>query len=110
MYMGIPELWSLVVLAFVTVGFVSTRRYVRSITAIAAGVFIGLIGVDVNNVPRFTGGWRYIEDGVQILPFVAGLFAIPELWDGWVKRKQTITHKKFKRIHTGHMAGHNGHW
>jgi len=96
MYMGIPELWALVLLAFVTVGFVSTRRYVRSTLAIVLGVFIGLVGVDVNNVPRFTMGWRYLEDGVQILPFVAGLFAIPELWDGWFNRKKTTTIQKDK--------------
>ena len=91
--MGIPELWALVLLAFVTVGFVSTRKYVRSTLAIVLGVIIGLVGVDVNNVPRFTMGWRYLEDGVQILPFVAGLFAIPELWDGWFKRKATTSLK-----------------
>jgi TctA family transporter len=38
-------------------------------------------------------GWRYLEDGVQILPFVAGLFAIPELWNGWFNRKKTTTIK-----------------
>ena len=38
-------------------------------------------------------GWRYLEDGVQILPFVAGLFAIPELWNGWSNRKKTTTIK-----------------
>ena len=93
MYMGIPELWALVLLAFVTVGFVSTRKYVRSTLAIVLGVTIGLVGVDVNNVPRFTMGWRYLEDGVQILPFVAGLFAIPELWNGWFNRKKTTSIK-----------------
>jgi TctA family transporter len=36
-------------------------------------------------------GWRYLEDGIQILPFVAGLFAIPELWEGWFNRKKTTT-------------------
>src|SRR6056300_1456504 len=91
MYMGIPELWALVVLAFVTVGFLSTKNYIRSILAIILGVVIGLVGVDANNVPRFTMGCRYLEDGVQILPFVAGLFAIPELWKGWFERKQTAT-------------------
>ena len=70
LYMGIPELWGLVLLAFVTVGFVSTRRYVRSVIAIGIGIFLGLVGVDINNVPRFTGGWRYLEDGIQLLPFV----------------------------------------
>ena len=93
MYMGIPELWALVLLAFVTVGFVSTKKYVRSALAIVLGVTIGLVGVDVNNVPRLTMGWRYLEDGVQILPYVAGLFAIPELWNGWFTRKQTATIK-----------------
>ena len=105
MFMGIPELWALVILAFVTVGFVSTRKYVRSILAIALGIFVGLIGVDVNNVPRFTAGWRYLEDGVQILPFVAGLFAIPELWEGWVKRKQTISHKNLQGSTKGILQG-----
>jgi putative tricarboxylic transport membrane protein len=87
--MGIPELWALVLLAFVTVGFVSTRRYVRSVIAISIGIFLGLVGVDINNVPRFTAGWRYLEDGIQLLPFVAGLFAVPELWEGWRNRKHT---------------------
>tara|TARA_B100000674_G_scaffold498184_1_gene535149 strand:- start:1182 stop:2618 length:1437 start_codon:yes stop_codon:yes gene_type:complete len=96
MYMGIPELWAVVLFAFVTVGFVSTKKYVRSCIAIALGVWFGLVGVDVNNVPRYTGGWRYLEDGIQILPFVAGLFAIPELWDGWINRKQTMLNKKLE--------------
>ena len=93
MYMGIPELWAIVLFAFVTVGFVSTKKYVRSCLAIALGIWFGLVGVDVNNVPRFTMGWRYLEDSIQILPFVAGLFAVPELWDGWFKRKQTAVQK-----------------
>ncbi len=96
MYMGIPELWALVLLAFVTVGFVSTKKYMRSICAIVLGVTLGLVGVDVNNVPRFTMDWRYLEDGIQILPFVAGLFAVPEMWEGWRKRKQTAQHKNLK--------------
>ena len=96
MYMGIPELWALVLLAFVTVGFISTKKYVRSVCAIIFGITLGLVGVDVNNVPRFTLGWRYLEDGIQILPFVAGLFAVPEMWEGWRKRKQTAQHKNLK--------------
>jgi len=89
MYMGIPELWALVVLAFVTVGFVSTKSWFRSIIAIALGITLGLVGVDVNNVPRFTLGWRYLEDGIQLLPFVAGLFAVPELLASWRKGDAT---------------------
>ena len=105
MYMGIPELWALVVMAFVTVGFLSTKNYFRSILAIVLGVVIGLVGVDANNVPRFTMGWRYLEDGVQILPFVAGLFAVPEMWEGWRKRKQTVEAKALKGSWNGILQG-----
>ena len=87
--MGIPELWALVLLAFVTVGFVSTKNWIRSIIAIVLGITLGLVGVDVNNVPRFTLGWRYLEDGIQLLPFVAGLFAIPELLSSWKRGDAT---------------------
>ena len=105
MYMGIPELWALVVLAFATVGFLSTRNYFRSILAIVLGVAIGLVGVDANNVPRLTLGWRYLEDGIQILPFVAGLFAVPELWEGWRKRKQTVDPSQLKGSWSGIVLG-----
>lgn len=90
LYFGIPELWAFTILALATVGFVSSRWWVRSLIAIAAGVLFGMVGVDPNtNESRFTLGWFYLEDGIQLMPVVAGLFAIPEIFDGMVKRKRT---------------------
>lgn len=77
--LGIPELWGFTVLAFVTVGFVSSKYWVRSLLALAVGIWMGLIGYDVNASARWTFGWEYLLDGIQIMPFVAGLFAIPEI-------------------------------
>ena len=86
MILGIPELWAFSVLALCTVGFVSNKYWVRSIIAIALGLFIGSIGVDPNtNSDRFTFGWDYLADGVQLMVFVAGLFAIPEMLEGFTK-------------------------
>ena len=49
-----------------------------------------MIGVDPNtNADRFTGGIEYLGAGVQLLPLVAGLFAIPELLDGLKNRNNT---------------------
>jgi TctA family transporter len=49
-------------------------------------LFIGSIGVDPNtNSDRFTMGWDYLADGVQLMTFVAGLFAIPEMLEGFAK-------------------------
>ena len=83
MILGIPELWAFTVLALATVGFVSTKHWGRSLVALAFGLYLGFIGVDpATNSDRFTMGWGYLADGIQLMPFVAGLFAIPELLDG----------------------------
>ena len=83
MILGIPELWAFTVLALATVGFVSTGYWLRSIVAIVIGLMLGLVGVDpATNAPRMTMGWFYLQDGIQLMPVVAGLFAVPELLAG----------------------------
>jgi len=90
MIFGVPELWAFTLLALVTVTFVSNRWWVRGLIAFGVGIFIGMIGVDPNtNADRWTGGWEYLGAGVQLLPMIAGLFAIPELIDGLARRRNT---------------------
>ena len=90
MILGVPELWAFTVLALATVGFVSSRWWVRSLIAITVGLLLGLVGVDpTNNADRWTMGWEYLGDGIQLMPLVAGLFAIPELVDGLKNRFTT---------------------
>lgn len=90
MIFGVPELWAFTVLALATVGFLSNRYWFRTILAIAFGILIGLVGVDPeNNEPRFTMGWFYLEDGIQIMAVAAGLFAIPELTKGLFTKTST---------------------
>ena len=92
MIFGVPELWAFTVLALATVGFLSNKYWFRTILAIALGILIGLVGVDPeNNEPRFTMGWFYLEDGVQIMAVAAGLFAIPELTKGLFTKTSTAT-------------------
>ena len=92
MIFGIPELWAFVMLALATVGFVSSKFWVRSMIAIAIGCFIGLIGMDPETASdRYTFGWSYLADSVQIMPFVAGLFAVPEIVKGLFGNKTVAT-------------------
>lgn len=89
MVFGIPELWGFVMLALATVGFISSKYWVRSLIAICIGCFIGLIGMDpYTAADRYTFGWGYLADSVQIMPFVAGLFAVPEILKGLVSKQQ----------------------
>lgn len=90
MILGIPELWAFTMLALATVGFVSSKWWVRSLIAIAIGIGLGFVGTDpATNADRFTMGWEYLGDGIQLMPFVAGLFAMPELFDGLKRRLTT---------------------
>ena len=90
MIFGVPELWAFTMLAMVCVTFVTNKFWFRSMIALCIGLFVGLIGVDPStNADRWTGGWEYLGDGVQLMPLVAGLFAIPELLDGLKQRTNT---------------------
>lgn len=90
MIFGVPELWAFTVLALTTVTFVTNKWWIRGLMALSIGMFLGMIGVDPNtNADRWTGGWEYLGAGIQLLPMVAGLFAIPELLDGLKSRKLT---------------------
>jgi TctA family transporter len=80
MILGIPELWAFTVLAMATVGFVSSKYWVRSLIAIIIGITLGLIGQDpITATDRYTMGWNYLGDGIQLMPLIAGLFAVPEM-------------------------------
>ena len=90
LHFGIPELWAFTLLALATVGFVSSKWWVRSLIAIAIGLGLGLVGTDpYTNAARYTLGWQYLEGGIQLMPVVAGLFAVPELLDGLKNRRAT---------------------
>jgi len=87
---GVPELWAFTMLALVTVTFVTNKWWIRSLIALVIGIFLGMIGVDpTTNADRWTGGWDYLGAGIQLLPVVAGLFAIPELIEGLRNREYT---------------------
>ena len=92
MVFGIPEMWAFVMLALACVGFVSNKFWIRSLIAIIIGLFLGMIGTNpVTNADRWTFGWEYLGAGIQIMPMVAGLFAFPEILDGWKKGEATTT-------------------
>ena len=92
MVFGIPELWAFTVLALATVTFVSSKYWLRSYLALCLGIYLGLVGVDpATNVDRFTFGWGYLADSIQLMPIVAGLFAIPEILDGWLSKRTSTT-------------------
>jgi putative tricarboxylic transport membrane protein len=76
---GPAEYFSLMVLAFVTVSAVLGTSAVRGLTALAVGIFLGLIGIDLQTgQPRFTFGLTELLDGINVIVVAVGLFAVGE--------------------------------
>lgn len=77
--LGPAEFFSLMVLCFVTVSAVLGSSAVRGLTSLFFGIFLGLIGIDLQTgQPRFTFGLPELLDGVDIVLVAVALFAVAE--------------------------------
>jgi TctA family transporter len=82
---GAPELF---MLAVVGIAFISSlsgqggRSLLRGFIAGLLGLLVALVGQDPQGgVQRFTFGQLYLWSGLDLVPVLVGLFAIPELID-----------------------------
>ncbi len=73
------DYFSLMVLAFVTVSAVLGTSVVRGLTSLFFGLWLGLIGVDLQTgQPRFAFGVDELLDGINVIIVAVGLFAVGE--------------------------------
>jgi putative tricarboxylic transport membrane protein len=76
---GPADYFSLMLLAFVTVSAVLGNSAVRGLTSLAVGIFLGLIGIDLQTgQPRFWFGITELSDGINVIVVAVGLFAVGE--------------------------------
>lgn len=79
---GEAEFFLLALLGVASVGIVSAGALVKGLLVACLGLFIGMIGfVNIAQETRATFGLDYLYDGVNIVPVVVGLFAVPEIAD-----------------------------
>ena len=78
---GPAEYFALFVLAFATLGGVSSTNQAKAALAAALGLGIAMIGVDgQTGVPRFAFGEVHLYDGIDFLVAIVGLFALSEVF------------------------------
>jgi putative tricarboxylic transport membrane protein len=84
---GPAEYFSLMVLSLVAVSAVLGSSLLRGMLALALGLLLGMVGVDLQTgQPRFTFGRPELLDGIEVTVAAVGLFAVGEAmylaWQG----------------------------
>lgn len=80
MRIGPPELAVVLSLSMVIIAATSSTSLVKGLVMLFLGMFIALIGQDpVHGVNRFTFDIFALQAGIDLLPMIIGLFAIPEI-------------------------------
>lgn len=86
---GPAEYFSLMVLSLVAVSAVLGSSMLRGLLALAVGLLLGLVGIDLQTgQPRFAFGQAQLLDGIEVTVAAVGLFAVGEaLYLAWQGRE-----------------------
>ena len=91
LYFGVKEMFAFLIFALTCVIFISSKYWIRGIIALIAGFMVGHIGMDPETAAtRWTMGWDYLGDGIQMIPVMAGVLAFPELLSAYRMKAEKI--------------------
>lgn len=77
---GPPEFFGLVVFGLVMIAFASRANMVKGLIGGGIGLLLSMVGYSpMYDAYRYTMGSDYLWDGIPLVPFVVGLFAVSEL-------------------------------
>lgn len=77
---GSAEFFILIVFALYAIAFIRDEAFMKALLAGGFGLSLSFIGMEASTgVPRFTFGQLYLWEGLKIVPFMIGLFAVSEM-------------------------------
>lgn len=77
---GPPEFFWLVLFGLVMIAFAARGSMIKGLAGGGFGIMLSLIGYsDLVGTFRYTLGSDYLWDGIPLIPFIVGLFAVSEL-------------------------------
>lgn len=97
---GPPEYFSLLVMGLVVLTYLAQKSMTKALLMAGVGVILGLVGLDVmTGMPRFTGDFPELLDGIGIAPLAMGLFGVSEiLLNVEQKISRSVVVKKVKNL------------
>lgn len=97
---GPPEIFWTMMFGVACLAVVGSGSQLKSLAAGGLGFLLAFVGyMDLFNVPRFTLGTEYLWDGLPLVPFFLGVFAIPQVID-YLSRRDPIA-RTTRRIFLG---------
>ncbi len=88
---GAPELAALVFLGLTLICSFGQESIVKGLISGAVGLIFTTVGLDpIMGRPRFTFGSVELQNGIDFLPVMIGLFAIPQILSGIVMKSDVI--------------------
>jgi TctA family transporter len=101
-----PEFFALAILGLTMVASLSGRSITKGTAAACFGLMLATVGyAEFGGVRRFWFGQNFLLEGIPLVPYVLGLFAIPELLELAV-RNTSISRVSRDEVETsGIMAG-----
>lgn len=80
LYMGPPEIFALICLAFTIIAGLGSNSLPRGLIAAAFGVLVGTVGMDpVSAMPRLTFDMFQLQRGLSLIPIAIGMLAFSEI-------------------------------
>lgn len=80
LYMGPPEIFALICLAFTVIAGLGSKSLPRGLIAAGFGVLVGTVGTDpVSAMPRLTFDMHQLERGLSLIPIAIGMLAFAEI-------------------------------
>jgi TctA family transporter len=106
LYIGSPELLSVAVFGISMVSVLSGSAPLRGLTAACFGMMLAMIGTDPQSgTLRWTLDTLYLWDGMPLVPFTLGIFALPELCDLAISRMAVVGAGELVDTKTGMLLG-----
>jgi putative tricarboxylic transport membrane protein len=88
---GPPENFALAVIAIAFVSSLARKSIAKGLMMAALGLWLSTVGIDaVNGEPRFTFGLIDLQDGIDLVPVLTGVFAVTEIIT-WIQERGTIS-------------------
>jgi len=94
MKFGPPEMFAVLLIAFVLLGSLGRDSFFKSMPMIFLGLFLGTVGMDqMTGYLRFTHGIRELYDGIGFMPVAMGAMGVGEVLSSTEESLVRIVHR-----------------